>query len=83
MTDYKVTFLPHNEEVKVAAGESLIRAAMEAGGHINASCGGEGACGKCRVLTESGELAGGDVGAGRMSEPEAILAVVEKLLEHD
>ncbi|MGI9648785.1 MAG: flavoprotein [Acidimicrobiia bacterium] len=31
---------------------------------------------------DSGELAGGDVGAGRMSEPEAILAVVEKLLEH-
>jgi len=59
MTDYKVTFLPHNKEVKVAAGESLIRAAMEAGVHINASCGGEGACGKCRVLTESGELAGG------------------------
>lgn len=35
------------------------------------------------VGPESGELAGGDVGAGRMSEPEAILAVVEKILEHD
>lgn len=34
------------------------------------------------VGPDSGELAGGDVGAGRMSEPEAILAVVEKLLEH-
>ncbi len=59
MTEYKVTFLPHNKEVKVADGETLIRAAMEAGVHINASCGGEGACGKCRVLTESGELSGG------------------------
>jgi phosphopantothenoylcysteine decarboxylase/phosphopantothenate--cysteine ligase len=34
------------------------------------------------VGPDAGELAGGDVGAGRMSEPEAILAVVEKLLEH-
>jgi phosphopantothenoylcysteine decarboxylase/phosphopantothenate--cysteine ligase len=34
------------------------------------------------VGPESGELAGGDAGVGRMSEPEAILAVVEKLLEH-
>ena len=59
MTEYKVTFLPHNKEVKVADGETLIRAAMAAGVHINASCGGEGACGKCRVLTESGELSGG------------------------
>ncbi len=35
------------------------------------------------VGPDSGELAGGDIGPGRMSEPEAILAVVEKLLEHD
>jgi uncharacterized 2Fe-2S/4Fe-4S cluster protein (DUF4445 family) len=59
MSDYKIKFLPHNKEVKVAAGETLIRAAMEAGVHINASCGGEGACGKCRILIESGELSGG------------------------
>ena len=32
------------------------------------------------VGPESGELAGGDAGPGRMSEPEAILAAVEKLL---
>ena len=24
--------------------------------HINASCGGEGVCGKCRILLEEGEL---------------------------
>ncbi len=35
------------------------------------------------VGPDTGELAGGDVGTGRMSEPEAILAVVEKLLEHE
>ncbi len=55
----KVTFLPHNREIEVNAGESLIRAAMEAGVHINASCGGEGVCGKCRVMLESGTVDGG------------------------
>jgi len=56
---YTVKFLPHNKEVTVAEGESLIRAAMEAGVHINASCGGEGVCGKCRVLVEEGEIEDG------------------------
>jgi len=34
------------------------------------------------VGPDSGELAGGDVGPGRLAEPETIVAVVEKLLEH-
>lgn len=59
MEKYKVTFQPGNTEISVKKGENLIRAAMEAGVHINASCGGEGVCGKCRVIVEEGELAGG------------------------
>ncbi|MFZ5569942.1 MAG: ASKHA domain-containing protein [Thermodesulfobacteriota bacterium] len=53
---HKVTFLPHNRQISVPDGESLIRAAMEAGVHVNASCGGEGVCGKCRVMIESGSV---------------------------
>ncbi len=59
MTTCKVVFMPHNREAVVREGESLIRAAMEAGVHINASCGGEGVCGKCRVIIESGAVEGG------------------------
>jgi len=59
MTVHTVSFLPHNREIQVPDGTILIRAAMEAGVHINASCGGEGVCGKCRVIVESGEVAGG------------------------
>lgn len=55
----KIKFLPHNKEVTVDDGEILIRAAMEAGVHVNASCGGEGLCGKCRVIIESGSVEGG------------------------
>lgn len=34
----------------------MLKAAMEAGIYIQASCGGEGVCGKCRVLIEKGEV---------------------------
>ncbi len=54
-----VKFLPHENTVEVENNESLIRAAMSAGVHINASCGGSGVCGKCRILIESGEVDGG------------------------
>ena len=56
---HTIKFLPHQREITVNTGDTLIRAAMEAGVHINASCGGEGVCGKCRVIVESGEVAGG------------------------
>ncbi|MDM8537857.1 ASKHA domain-containing protein [Desulfobacterales bacterium HSG17] len=56
MTIHKVLFLPHNKTIEVQNGENLIRAAMEAGVHINASCGGEGVCGKCRVIIEQGDV---------------------------
>lgn len=59
MSGCTITFLPHERVITVSSGESLIRAALQAGVHINASCGGEGVCGKCRVLVEKGTVAGG------------------------
>lgn len=56
---YSVKFLPHNIQVEVEDNETLIRAAMEAGVHVNASCGGGGVCGKCRVMVEQGTVEGG------------------------
>ena len=55
----KITFLPHEKDIQVAKKDVLIRAAMEAGVHVNASCGGEGVCGKCRVIIESGRVEDG------------------------
>jgi uncharacterized 2Fe-2S/4Fe-4S cluster protein (DUF4445 family) len=52
-------------ETTVHKGTILLRAALELGVHVNASCGGEGICGKCRVLIESGETSGG--GSARIS----------------
>ena len=69
MTRHKITFLPHGREIKVDDGANLIRAAMEAGVHVNASCGGEGVCGKCRVIIEQGEV---DNGVSERLSPEDI-----------
>jgi uncharacterized 2Fe-2S/4Fe-4S cluster protein (DUF4445 family) len=59
MPNSKITFLPHNVSLEVPPGTSVIQAALDAGVHINASCGGEGVCGKCRVRIEAGSLEGG------------------------
>jgi len=59
MTTHKVKFLPYETEIEIEDGDTIIRAALEAGVHVNASCGGEGVCGKCRVLIEDGIVQGG------------------------
>ncbi len=64
-----VQFLPHQKSVTVANGTSVIRAAMAAGVHINASCGGQGSCGRCRIQITSGNVEGG---VSDRIEPEEI-----------
>ena len=59
MKTHTVKFLPHEMEISVPDGDTIIRAALEAGVHVNASCGGEGVCGKCRVIIEDGTVDGG------------------------
>ncbi len=56
MTTYSVNFLPDNVKVEAEDGANLLQVAMSAGVHINAICGGEGVCGKCRVILEEGDL---------------------------
>lgn len=56
MEERKIIFNPGRIEVFVPEGENLLRAAMQAGVHINASCGGEGVCGKCRVIIDKGQV---------------------------
>ena len=51
-----VHFLPSDKHVKASPGDILVDVAMDAGIHINAACGGEGACGKCRILLKSGDV---------------------------
>ena len=59
MGTHTIRFLPYETTIQVQDGDTVIRAALEAGVHVNASCGGEGVCGKCRVLIEDGAVEGG------------------------
>ncbi|MHB0979290.1 MAG: ASKHA domain-containing protein [Thermoleophilia bacterium] len=52
-----LTFQPGDVVVAdVPRGETILRAAMQADLHINASCGGSGSCGKCRIKVVDGEV---------------------------
>ncbi|TLN26605.1 DUF4445 domain-containing protein, partial [bacterium] len=53
---HTVRFEPDGVSVDVFAdGENLLRVALVAGVHVNASCGGSGTCGKCKVKILEGE----------------------------
>ncbi len=51
-----VTFIPNNLSVEVPMGFTLLEAAREADIFINASCNGKGACGKCKLILNSGDV---------------------------
>ncbi|GAI15701.1 unnamed protein product, partial [marine sediment metagenome] len=52
----KIHFDPENVDIVVGKGENLLQAAIAAGVHIYASCGGAGTCGTCKVLIEEGQV---------------------------
>ncbi len=54
----QVRFLPFEVAIEAEEGETVLHAAMRAGVHINASCGGAGVCNKCRVFVEEGRVRG-------------------------
>ena len=53
---HTITFLPDNITATVDKGENLLNAAARAGVYIHAYCGGDGICGKCKVLINKGEV---------------------------
>jgi uncharacterized 2Fe-2S/4Fe-4S cluster protein (DUF4445 family) len=50
-----VDFLPDQKSASVEVGTTILKAAHAAGAHINASCGGIGTCGQCKVFIEKGD----------------------------
>jgi uncharacterized 2Fe-2S/4Fe-4S cluster protein (DUF4445 family) len=67
---YTVRFEPDDVSIDVyREAENLLRVAMVAGVHINASCGGAGTCGKCKVKMVEGEY---------HTKPSAKLSAAEK-----
>jgi len=58
VSGFQIRFLPEGRETTVAEGTTLLEAAREANVYVGAICGGEGVCGKCRVIVRQGEVEG-------------------------
>ena len=56
MEKFKIKFKPDNKVVEIEKGEDLLHAAIQAGVFIKSSCGGEGVCGRCKVIVKKGEF---------------------------
>jgi uncharacterized 2Fe-2S/4Fe-4S cluster protein (DUF4445 family) len=54
MDKFKITFYPDNKTVEADKGSTLLASAISAGIYINSSCGGDGVCGRCKVIVKKG-----------------------------
>ena len=68
-----VVFEPDGNKIRAQPGTSLLEAAVKAGNRIRSECGGNGKCGKCRVVVkDQGPLTGLTAHERRLlSSPEA------------
>lgn len=56
MEKFEVIFKPSGKTAEVGRGADLLAAAISCGAFINSSCGGEGVCGRCKVIIKKGEF---------------------------
>jgi len=56
MEKFKVVFFPEKRTVEAEKGKTILAAAISADLHINSSCGGDGVCGRCKVILRSGNV---------------------------
>ncbi|MCX7926830.1 MAG: ASKHA domain-containing protein [Candidatus Omnitrophica bacterium] len=69
MEKFKVTFLPDQKTIEVEPDYTILQAALSAGISLNATCGGDGVCGRCKVILRKGKV---------VSRPTALLTPEEK-----
>ena len=58
MAECSVTFHPQNKTARVKKGSSLLEATQKAQITINNLCGGDGICGRCKMIVKKGEVYG-------------------------
>ncbi len=54
-----VTIVPDDLSIEVPAGTVLLNAIVDLGLYIGGDCGGQGACGRCKVIVEKGDMSAG------------------------
>lgn len=80
---YKIHFLPNDTFVEIEEGNTVLDAAHSAKIYVNSICGGEGTCGKCKVVVSKGAV---DVSpttliSGEEAEKNYILACEATIVE--
>ena len=56
MEKFKVKFVPDNKTVEVPEDTTILSAALSCGLYINSACGGEGVCGRCKIILKEGKV---------------------------
>ena len=69
MEKFKVKFLPDNKIIEVDRDRTILSAAISAGVYINSVCGGDGVCGRCKVIVKKGEV---------VTQPNGAISLEEK-----
>ncbi len=69
MQKFKVTFLPDNITIQAEQDKTILAAAISVGINLNSNCGGDGVCGRCKVILRDGKV---------NSQPSGIITLEEK-----
>jgi uncharacterized 2Fe-2S/4Fe-4S cluster protein (DUF4445 family) len=81
---YNIDFRPSGASVEVPAGTSLHEAIAQAGLSINLPCGGQGRCGRCKVIVERGNAKGRSIARLTSTELEqGYVLACQTLIEDD
>jgi len=54
MSKLRIVFQPYGKRAEATAGSNVFEVAREIGLNLSSVCGGEGRCGKCRIIIRSG-----------------------------
>ena len=69
MKKFKVKFYPDNLVCEAEQGTTILAAAISVGIHINSACGGDGVCGRCKVILLKGDV---------VTQPTGLISLDEK-----
>jgi uncharacterized 2Fe-2S/4Fe-4S cluster protein (DUF4445 family) len=83
---FAVTFYPDKKKILVSKGSTILSAAISAGIYVQSTCGGDGVCGRCKVIVKSGIVVSQPTGRISLQERRqgyylACLSTVEGDLE--
>lgn len=69
MQKFKINFLPDNKTISIEKDKTILSAAISAGVYINSACGGDGVCGRCKVIVKQGRV---------NSQPNGVITLEER-----